>query len=103
MITWKIKKLDCYNDYNNIQNVVYSIHWRVTKSIDNLSINRTDKTDIVINITDFIPFENLTEEVVLGWLFEQMGNNKQTIEEAITATLNESISPTKVSLNPPWE
>lgn len=103
MITWKIKKLDCYNDYNNIQNVVYSLHWSVTKSINDLSANRIGKTDIVINSTDFIPFENLTEQMVLGWLFEHMGNYKQAIEEDMTTQLNESISPTKVSLTPPWE
>jgi len=103
MITWKIKRLDCYNQYNNVQNVIYSIYWIVTKSDDKLSVNRSGQTDIVINGTNFIPFEDLSEQIVIDWLFEQMGDDKQKIEEAITLQLNEIISPTKVSLTPPWE
>jgi hypothetical protein len=34
---------------------------------------------------DFIPFEELTEEIMLDWCFEDMGDDKDEVEEKVNS------------------
>ena len=49
-----------------------------------------------------VPFENLTEEVVVGWVKEQFGAEKVAeIEAALQAQIDEKVAPTKAA-GLPW-
>ena len=48
---------------------------------------------------EIIPFANLTEELVKGWMFEKI--NKEEIEAAVQAKLDELANPPLVS-GLPW-
>jgi hypothetical protein len=52
---------------------------------------------------DLIPFDELTQEEVIGWVIEKLGgtDKKAEIEAALQARLNEVMSPTKIN-GVPW-
>ena len=51
---------------------------------------------------DFVPYENLTEEIVLGWVKEQLTDLKVSqIEGQLASVLDQKINPT-TSVGRPW-
>lgn len=42
----------------------------------------------------FIPFEQLTEQIVLGWVFASLGEQKEEIEAKLTAKVQKQLTPT---------
>ena len=53
--------------------------------------------------TDLIPFDELTQEQVIGWVKEKLGGDEKVaeIEKALTDRLAEVISPSKIN-GVPW-
>jgi hypothetical protein len=107
MTIWTIQNLECITSYNDTENVVISIQWkaqssRVIKSV-NRSVSRTGKTDIVISEGPFIPFDELTQQTVIYWLHDKMGDDKLGIELDMQLELDNLENPQKTTLAPPWE
>lgn len=50
---------------------------------------------------DFIPYDQLTEEVVLGWVFAALGDEKDTIEADRIAKVEKQLHPV-VESGLPW-
>ena len=52
---------------------------------------------------DLIPFDELTQEEVIGWVIQKLGgtDKKAEIEAALQARLDEVMSPTKIN-GVPW-
>ena len=42
------------------------------------------------NEPGFIPYEDLTQEIVLGWIFDSLGSEKTTIETEVTERVQTS-------------
>jgi len=93
--TWTIANLErAQDDYVTI------VHWRVTgddgtntaSSYGTVSFQQEEGEEI-------IPFADLTEEMVMGWMFEKL--NKDEVEAAVQAKLDELANPPLVS-GLPW-
>mgnify|MGYP000974021295 CR=1 FL=1 len=97
IITWKIERLD----YEVVDGAVTQAHWRVLAEQDNelataygsVGFN-PDPED-----PDFVPLEQLTEEIVLEWVKAQL--DVEAIEGGLQGELNSKINPTVVS-GLPW-
>lgn len=50
---------------------------------------------------DFIPYENLTEAIVLGWVYDALGDQKAEIEAGLTAKVEKQLHPTTAN-GLPW-
>ena len=50
---------------------------------------------------DFVPYDQLTEEMVLGWVFAALGDEKAAIEADRTAKVEKQLHPT-VESGVPW-
>jgi len=50
---------------------------------------------------NFIPYEDLTEPVVLGWVFEALGDQKTEIEVTLIAKVEKQLHPTTAN-GVPW-
>jgi hypothetical protein len=58
------------------------------------------------DVTDFIPYEDLTEEIVIAWIKETLGENGIiSIEACIQGQIDSQINPPQVPVNTPlpWE
>ena len=109
MITydWNCRTVDCYPEQNNEADVVYNVHWYVTGTSDvpqpagGVYSSNMIGTQILdtSSITNFIPFDQLTNEEVVVWTKSAMGVTRVAgIETNIESQINALIAPTSVTL-----
>ena len=104
---WNCKTVDCYPEQNNEADVVYNVHWIVTGDSDQVdpqgnpysATNIGTQTLDTSQITNFIPFEDLTNDEVVAWTKGAMGAEQVTeIETSIDKQIQDLITPTSVTL-----
>ena len=109
MITydWNCKTVDAYPQDGEYTDLVYNVHWRVTgvSDVENpegvaySATNIGTQTLDVSDVTEFIPFEDLTNEQVVAWTKGAMGEEQvASIEASIESQINSLITPTTVTL-----
>ena len=109
MITydWNCKTVDAYIEKEGNADVVYNVHWRVTGISDQLDPegNNYSATNIgtqsldVSEITNFIPWDEVTEAEVEEWTKAAMGEEQVlSIETNVAASLEQVIKPTSITL-----
>jgi hypothetical protein len=109
MITynWNCKTVDAYVEEAGNDDVVYNVHWIVTGISDQVDSegNPYSATNIgtqVLNIddiTNFIPFDELTNDEVVAWTQATMGAEQVTaIETNIANAINLEINPVSITL-----
>ena len=104
---WNCKTVDTYPTQGEATSVVYNVHWRVTGVSDQLDDqgNPYSVTSIgtqalnTEDITNFIPFEDLTNDTVAEWVKAAMGEDQVSgIEAGIESQIDNLITPTSVTL-----
>jgi hypothetical protein len=104
---WNCKTVDCYPEQNNEADVVYNVHWVVTGVSDEVDSegNPYSATKIgtqtldTSQITNFIPFDQLTNDEVVAWTQGAMGEEQvANIETSIQNQIDKLITPTSVTL-----
>ena len=109
MITynWNCKTVDVYPTDGDYTDVVYNVHWVVTGVSDKLdsNLNHYSATNIGTQVVTlnpeggFIPFEDLTNEIIVGWTKDAMGADQvQAIEDSIASQIAEKLNPTSVTV-----
>ena len=95
MATWTISTLE----HNTADGGVIVAHWRVNESETvgeetySASAYSTCSFTPDASTPDYVPYDQLTEEMVLGWCFD--GDvDKDAIEESLTAQIEEQKNPT---------
>ena len=94
MAEWKVRSLTAYPHLDGKDNVVYLVHWELGL-LDAV-------TELLLPTGNFIPFDGLTEDVVLGWVWEALGDQKAEIEANLTAKVEKQLNPTTAN-GMPWE
>lgn len=96
-ITWKIEQLERLT----ADGVVTTVHWRVLAN-DGVN-NATVYGSLGVTAGEtVIPFEELTEEVVIGWVKDSLGEETVAAHEAaLTAQLAALAAPVTAS-GLPW-
>jgi hypothetical protein len=106
---WNCRTVDVYPTDEVYTDVVYNVHWIVTGTSDQLDPQGEPQSITVNNIgtqtlstsdiTDFIPFEDLTNEEVVAWTQAAMGEEQVAqIEANIEAQIENIITPTSLTL-----
>ncbi len=104
---WNCKTVDCYPEQDNETDVVYNVHWIVTGVSDQVdsqgnpysATNIGTQTLNTSDITNFIPFDQLTNDEVVAWTKSAMGEDEVAgIEASIQNQIDSLITPTSVTL-----
>jgi len=97
---YKIANLEYTND--DSKGVVVA-HYKVDAKDGDESVGAYGTLNFVPKPDDpnYTPFDQLTEETVLGWVKAELDTAQ--IEQALAQKLNEKLNPTVVSGNLPWE
>ena len=104
---WNCRTVDAYPQDGEYADLVYNVHWRVTGVSDELKPDGTTYyadnfgTQVldVSHVTEFIPFEDLTNEIVVAWTQGAMGEEQvASIEADISSKVEKLITPTSVTL-----
>lgn len=105
--TWTCTSLDCYPKVNDLTNVVYSIKYTLTGSTQT-SPAVTAQINDYCNVTypgtsPFVPFELLTNDLVMGWVKDALGKDGvQAKENTIDGLIAQKINPPSVTPALPW-
>jgi hypothetical protein len=105
---WNCRTVDCYPEQDNEADVVYNVHWIVTGTtgdpyeLEGKNYSATNIGTQVLDtsqITNFIPFDQLTNEEVVTWTKIAMGDEQVAkIEASIQSQIDSLITPTSVTL-----
>jgi hypothetical protein len=104
--SFRITNIYCYPTYETLENLIFSVLWDYTGTDGTYSSNILGRTDIPYSPnSEYIPYENLTEEQVIGWV--EQYTDSTVLEDAkalITSRIEEAAKPPSI-INPklPWE
>ena len=97
---WNCKTVDVHPQEEGETNVVYNVHWIVT-GVDG-DYSATNIGTQIVSLSEggaFIPFEDLTNEIVVGWTKEAMGENQvDQIETSIASQIEDQKNPVSVTM-----
>lgn len=100
---WDCKTVDVYPSQNDNADVVYNVHWGVTGEDDKTLTTSNSIGTQVLNtesITEFIPFEDLTNDQIVEWTKATMGEDQvAAIEGSIAKQIAEKENPTSVTMH----
>ena len=100
-IVWNIEALDCYPNYDNQTDVVFTCHWRCTATKDQYTATSYGTVGCTYTAgSPFTPYADLTESQVLGWVWETV--NKDETEAALAQNIANQINPPVVTPSLPW-
>ncbi len=105
--TWLIEKLVCKASQNGLNNVVYEVHWRYTKSStvngENYSVNNNGILRLSLpDPSSFTSYDDLTKTQVVGWVQTSLGQEYITeMDTRLTNSLNDKS--TQVILDLPFQ
>jgi hypothetical protein len=101
--TWFISSLEAAKQEENLSNVVKTLHWRYkatdedgyfAESYGAQSLDTPDQTT-------FVSYENLTFEIVVGWLEELL--DITGLQQMLQNNIEDQKNPPTVTMRPPWE
>ena len=101
MIEWNCKTVDYYNhEHNGHEQVIYNVHWRVEKEDGDYSASSYGTQSLnTENIENFIPYDDVTSEMVEGWVKIAMGEEEvSNIESNLDKQIEDQKNPTSVTV-----
>ena len=105
--SWDCKTVDCYPTFEGNSDVVFNVHWRLNCTSDKSNADGTPYSATVYgtqaistaDIKDFIPFEDLTNATITGWVESTMGDDEVAeLKSGLDANIESQINPTSVTL-----
>ena len=95
-----ITRLEYIPTYNTYEKVVNKVYWNYEATKGIISTGIGGSTDLTPPESIFVPFDNLQEDIVAGWISGSLDINN------LQSTLNNSIdnieNPKIIQSNPPW-
>jgi hypothetical protein len=99
---WSIETLQTISNEEQSK-IVFMVGWKVTGSNGQQSSAVYGVQPIKYDEKKpFILYENLTEQMVLGWVKESMGARADEFEKEIASQIAGQISPVAISPSLPW-
>lgn len=104
--TWDCKTVDVYPNHDGHSDVVYVVHWRLNAESDQQDVDGNNYSASVYgthsvnadDISNFIPFADLTNDTVTGWVTTGMGEDEvQSLKDGLDSNIDSQINPTSVT------
>jgi hypothetical protein len=104
--TWDCKTVDVYPNHDSHSDVVYNVHWRLNAESDQQDSEGNNYSASVYgthsvnadDISNFIPFADLTNDIVTGWVTTGMGEDEvQSLKDGLDSNIDSQINPTSVT------
>lgn len=104
--SWDFPAFDCYPDKGGYLDVVFTVHWRYSAS-DDAGHTAVDYSTQSVGFTEgdpFIPFADLTLDIVAGWVEAAIGPERIAEMQAdLAAQIAQQVTPTRLTLPAPWQ
>lgn len=102
--TWAVVQMDTYPTYENFTDIVFTVHWNLTATDGtyNGSVYGTVGVTLDAGAT-FVPYADLTEAQVVGWVQDALGEEQVAAYEAnVAQQIADQIDPPVVTPPLPW-
>lgn len=106
---WDFNPLEVYPSSSEQSQVVFNVHWQVyaeTGSAGTEDYYRTGRIGVQSISYDsgsvFIPYSELTKDIVFGWVTSSMGSDYDKILTDLSNRIEEKINPPVLKQSPPW-
>jgi len=102
---WSFPVLSAYPTYEGQSDVVFTIHWRLNGTDEDNHIGEVyGSIGVAYSESDsFVPFNELTKEIVQGWVEILLGEETVAAhKQNIANQIQEAVTPSQVNLTPPW-
>ena len=101
-IIWTISQLDCLPTTPEGDDYAITAHWRCTGTEDVYTTSSYGTASFpVVHGETFTPYADLTQDQVLGWVWEN-GVDKDATEASVQQQLDNLVNPPIVVLPLPW-
>jgi hypothetical protein len=80
MIIWSITNVKWSKDHLTNEDIIKSVGWIAKKDGSNSSQSNVIELNVKLNIDNEVVVNN---DMLLAWLFEALGSEKQTIEDSL--------------------
>lgn len=104
--TWDCKTVDTYPTHDSHSDVVYNVHWRLNAESNqqdaegnnySASVYGTQSID-TSDLSNFKPFDEVTSEMVQGWVTEAMGEEEvANLEANLDSQIENEKNPTSIT------
>ena len=99
---WQVVQMDCYPDVDGEQDVVFTVHWTLSGSDGDFTGSAYGSVGVTLDgESPFTPYNELTEEQVLGWVWGS-GVDKDATEANVAQQIEDQKNPPVVSPPLPW-
>lgn len=101
---WTISALDCKPQEDGLTDVVVTAHWRVDATDGTHTSGVYGTQSFTLNQEgDFTPFEDLTQDQVVGWVKDNMGTEGvASLEANLDTQIENLVNPPIVTPPLPW-
>jgi len=100
---WKIENLQTFSDETQSK-IVFMVGWKVTGSNGQQSSAVYGMQSINYDEQKpFVLYENLTEQYVLDWVKDSMGEKVGQCEKDIASQIDNQVNPQPVVASLPWQ
>jgi hypothetical protein len=101
---WIVERMDCFPQMQDQTNVVFTVFWRLDATDGTHTTSAFGSQAIpYADLTGFIPYANLTQDQVIGWVQSAMYPGRVTELQANLATAIENlVNPPVVTPTLPW-
>jgi hypothetical protein len=100
-INWLIEAMDCKPQEGDLTDVVITAHWRCNGTDGTYNATVYGTCSFSQPGEPFTPFDQLTQEQVLGWCWAS-GVNKDATEANIDTQITNQVNPPIVTPPLPW-
>ena len=104
---WKIDSIECKKQDQGFDDVVYTVHWRLYGINGQLSASVYGSQTLTFDPTDpdyvFVPYEELDEQTVLGWVKSSLGEESvSNFELNVDKQIDQLMNPPVETKRLPW-
>ena len=102
--TWNVVQMDAYPEKDGLTDVVFQIHWTLVGTDDTYQASVYGSCIVRLNESEpYTPYTDLTQDQVIGWVKNSLGEEKVSLYKANVATqIKNQINPPVVTPPLPW-
>lgn len=104
--TWGIVQLDAYPEKDGLTDVVFHVHWNLTGD-DGIGHTGYAYGSVDVSLDKggaYTPFAELTQEQVLSWVKDSLGEEQvESLEDNVATQIKDLKEPPVLTLPLPWQ
>ena len=99
--TWTVTAMDCYPQAEGHTDVVFTVHWTCSGTDGTYNGSVYSTCSIPISPTNFTPYDQLTNDQVIGWCWAN-GVDQAATQAAVAQQIANQVNPPVVTPPLPW-